>query len=310
MAKTLGEIAIAGLVALFPVALAAAPAAAQDLKEVETSEPQPLVIQQGDSVTVEVYGGSEAQVVTAAEPGAGDADQGEVDAAGAENAEEAATEPNPDEMADMLNSRQQLQQTFKLKRTINGKVVETEERTVTYDRNTPYRETEAGRTTIEKLRSSFDGEALTRTEAFEEAKLDFVIADKNRDDLITAREFADLVQSWRNNDARQADAPNEEIARQRQYDAFLQEIDPATAEQRTEAYAREKFAFMAGASNVMSLQDYIREYLLDFDSMDENKDAVLRDNELMRFRALNRGETLNDGAGAEDSPPVDGGDLQ
>ena len=198
-----------------------------------------------------------------------------------------------DEMADDLNSRQQLQQTFTLKRSINGEVVATEERTVTYSRDIPYRETEAGRTTIERLKSVFDGEALTRTEAFEEAKLDFVIADMDRDELITATEFAGLVESWRKNAARRATSPSEEIARQRQYDAFLNEIAPEATEKRSETYALEKFAFMAGAAQTMNLQDYIREYLLDFDSMDTDKDAVLNGEELMRFRAINRGEALD-----------------
>ena len=114
----------------------------------------------------------------------------------------------------------------------------------------------------------------------------------DRNDKITAQEFAILVESWRNDDVRQADAPNKEIARQRQYDAFLDEINPDAAEIQNEAYAKEKFAFMAGAADAMTLQDYIREYLLDFDSMDENQDTVLTGDELMRFRALNRGETL------------------
>lgn len=204
-----------------------------------------------------------------------------------------AVEVNPDEMADMLNSSQQLKQTFTLKRTINGEVVETDKRTVTFSRDMPYRETEARQTTLEQLKASFDGEALTRTEAFEEAKLDFIVADTDRDEAMTAGEFAILVDSWRKNDARTADAPTEEIARQRQYDAFLEELDPSAAQMQTEAYAREKFAFMAGASEAMSLQDYIREYLLDFDSMDADKDTVLTGDELMRFRALNRGETLD-----------------
>ncbi len=200
---------------------------------------------------------------------------------------------NPDEMADSLNSAQQLQQSFTLKRTIDGEVVETEKRTVIFSRDQPYRETEAGRTTLERIKASFDGEALTRTEAFEEAKIDFVIADLDRDGFMTSAEFAGLVASWRDIDARKADAPTQEIARQRQYDAFLEELDPAAATMQTKAYASEKFSFMAGASDALSLQDYIREYLLDFDSMDVNKDAVLMGDELMRFRALNRGETLN-----------------
>ncbi len=206
---------------------------------------------------------------------------------------ETAFEMNPDEMADSLNSTQQLQQTFTLKRTIDGEVVETTKRTVTFSRDQPYRETEAGRTTLERIKSAFDGEALTRTEAFEEAKIDFVIADMNRDEKINAAEFATLVDSWRRNTTRQADAPNQEIARQRQYDLFLEELDPEVAKMQNEAYAKEKFAFMAGAAETMSLQDYIREYMLDFDAMDANADMVLNGDELMRFRALNRGETLD-----------------
>ncbi len=208
-------------------------------------------------------------------------------------AADGTVEINPDEMADSLNSAQQLQQSFTLRRTINGELVETEKRTVTFSRDQPYRETEAGKTTLERIKASFDGEALTRTEAFEEAKIDFVIADLDRNDAINADEFAGLIESWRNNKARQADAPNQEIARQRQYDAFLEELDPDVARLQNAAYAKEKFAFMAGAAATMSLQDYVREYLLDFDSMDADKDAVLRGDELMRFRALNRGETLN-----------------
>ncbi len=207
-----------------------------------------------------------------------------------ENAE--TTEVDEDNMADMLNSRQQLQQTFTLKRTVNGEVIETDKRTVTYDRSDPYRETEAGKTTVEQLREKFDGEALTRTEAFEEAKLDFVIADIDRNGRMTAQEFARLVDSWRETHTRQAEAPTEEIARQRKYDAFLEEIDPDTAEQQTEAFALQKFAFMAGAAETLSLQDYIREQMLDFDSMDADKDTILNGEELMRFRALNRGETM------------------
>lgn len=214
-------------------------------------------------------------------------------AAEPQGAPEEVAEPDPDEMADSLNSAQQLQQTFTLKRTVDGEVVETEKRTVTFSRGTPYRETEAGSTTMERLKASFDGEALTRTEAFEEAKLDFVIADLDRDEAMNAEEFGRLVASWRDNEARQAEAPNQEIARQRQYDAFLSELDPDTAKAQSEAYAKQKFAFMAGAAETMSLQDYIREYLLDFDAMDQDNNMILNDEELMRFRALNRGETLD-----------------
>ncbi len=206
---------------------------------------------------------------------------------------EESAEPDTDNVADMLNSRQQLQQTFTLKRTVNGELVETEQRTVTYERGAPYRETEAGKSTVERLKESFDGEALTRTEAFEEAKLDFVIADANRDGAMTAAEFANLVITWRKNNARIAEAPSEEIAQQRKYDAFIAEIDPAAMEKEASQDARRKFAFMAGAAEALSLQDYIREQMLDFDSMDADNDRILQGDELMRFRALNRGEALN-----------------
>lgn len=209
-----------------------------------------------------------------------------------ETIEEGVAEPSPDEMADLLNSRQQLQQTFTLRRTIDGKVVETEKRTVTYDPASPYRETEAGRTTLERLKTAFDGEVLTRSEAFEEAKLDFTIGDVNRDGAMTADEFSELVASWRDVESRKTSAPNAEIARQRQYDAFLAEISPETAQMQYEAYAKEKFMFLTGGAETVSRKDYIREYLLDFDAMDADTDAILKGDELLKFRALNRGETI------------------
>lgn len=200
--------------------------------------------------------------------------------------------PGEDEMADLLNSQQQLEQTFILKRTIDGNIVETEKRTVTISRDAPYRQTEAGLTDLERVKQAFDGEVLTRVEAFEEAKLDFVIADSDRDGKMTAEEFSALVASWKANEIRSADAPTKDIERQRQYEALLQEINPEAAEMHNEAFAKQKFAFLSGASETVSREDYIREYLLDFDSMDIDGDTILRDEELMRFRALNRGETL------------------
>ena len=89
-----------------------------------------------------------------------------------------------------------------------------------------------------------------------------------------------------------AKAPNKDVERQRNYAAFLSEIDPQAAEMQTKAFAREKFAFMAGAAESLTLQDFIREQLLDFDSMDTDKDMLLSGAELLRYRALNRGETV------------------
>lgn len=221
------------------------------------------------------------------QPAAAESQEGDANAA-AEPAE-----PNPDEMADSLNAQQQIKQSFKFTRTIDGKVVDEERRTITYSRKDPLRPTEAGESPLEKLKSAFDQEVLTRTEAFDEAKLDFVIADKNRDNMMTADEFAALVETWRETGARQAKPTDEETARQQQYRAFVDQLDPEAAKQETEERAKQKFAYMAGASPTLSREDYLREYLLDFDSMDANSDGLLKGDELMMFRALNRGETLD-----------------
>jgi len=208
------------------------------------------------------------------------------------NADTAAQEPNPDEMAARLNSQQQLKQTFTVTRTINGEVVETEKRTVIYSGDDPVRPSEAGTTAKEALRAAFDREVLTRNEAFEEAKLDYTVADSNRDNAVTADEFIALVASWREDAAREPTAADEASARERQYRAFVEELDPEAAAAEMQARARAKFDFMAGAAGTLSRKDYMREYLLDFDSMDRNTDMILRGDELMQFRALNRGEKL------------------
>jgi Ca2+-binding EF-hand superfamily protein len=163
---------------------------------------------------------------------------------------------------------------------------------VTLSPGVPYRATEAGETALQQVRAAFDSEVLTRVEAFEEAKLDFTIADADRNGQMTADEFANLVDSWRANEARQAPAPSEEFARQRQFEALLESVDPESAEAQNQAYAKAKFAFISGASETISREDYIREYLLDFDTMDGDGDTLLQGEELLRFRAANRGETI------------------
>jgi hypothetical protein len=201
--------------------------------------------------------------------------------------------PNPDEMADQLNAQQQIQQSFTVTRTINGEVVETEKRTVTYDRNNPYRETEAGQSAMEALKAAFDREVLTRTEAFEEAKLDFTAGDKDRDGVLSEGEFIELASEWRVDATREAAPGDPETARERQYRAFLDELNPEASKEELAARAKQKFLFMAGAAGALSREDYVREYLLDFDSMDRNRDMLLKANELMEFRAANRGEAIS-----------------
>ena len=235
----------------------------------------------------------QAAVVAAQEPErAPEPAAAEAPAAEGGAAQDSAAEPNPDEIADLLNSRQQIMQSYTFTRTIDGEVVETGQRTLTYSRKDPVRETEAGDSPLDALKAAFDSEVLTRTEAFEEARLDFVIADQNRDVLMTTDEFAALIETWRETGAHAANAPNEETARQRQYRAFVEELDPEGAREDAETSAGQKFLSMAGASQTVSREDYLREYLLDFDSMDADGDGLLRGEELMLFRALNRGETV------------------
>ncbi len=234
-----------------------------------------------------------ASLILVASPWLGaSAQENETEEAPAATEEAETEEPGTDDIADQLNSRQQLQQTFTLERTIDGKVVETTKKTVTLTPGAPYRPTEAGETTLQQVQSAFDSEVLTRVEAFEEAKLDFTVADTDRDGRMTADEFKALVDGWRQTGARDADAPTEEIARERQYKALLEAIDPEAAKAEHAAYAEAKFAFISGAQEAIAREDYIREYLLDFDTMDENDDTLLQGDELMRFRAAVRGETL------------------
>ncbi len=227
--------------------------------------------------------GAEARETAPQGAAPADAARPEEDAAGASQTEASGDDGaqeedvNEDEMADVLNSMQQLQQTFTLKRTIDGEVTQTEKRTITYTDDAPIRASEAGLSPREQMMARFDNEVLTRTEAFEEAKLDFVVADVNRDGLMDADEFAGLVASWREKgdlaDGSGADAPGD-------------------GAKDAEAAARLKFAFMAGASSVLTQKDYIREYLVDFDAMDANGDQFLKSEELADFRAANRGDMM------------------
>lgn len=202
---------------------------------------------------------------------------------------------NEDEMADMLNARQVLQHDVTLTRTIDGKVVETKKETIVYSKDDPLYGTEAARSPLERLQAAFARQALTRKQAFDEAKLDFVVADTNTDKSMTADEFVYLVETWRETDAKTVPATAEE--RRSRFVAYLEHEDAATAKDQRIAQAKTKFEFMAGASGSLSRRDYIREVLTDFDALDRDDDGLLRGDELMNFRAANRGEPL--GASAQ-----------
>lgn len=194
-----------------------------------------------------------------------------------------------DEMADLLNSRQQIQQTWTFTRTINGEKLDEERRTITFDRNDPVRQSEARRSAFDAASAAFARKVLTRTEAFEEAKLDFASADADRDGGLTADEFVTLVIRWRDNNNR---SPLD--TREQRYVDFVTDLDPEAEETRLVEQARAKFALMAGAAPRLSQQEYIREYLLEFDAFDVGGKGFLKGDEVLRFRAANAGDDTAD----------------
>ena len=208
---------------------------------------------------------------------------------------------NEDEMAASLNARQQFQQSYTFTRTINGKVVEREKRSVTIAPGAE-KNARANANTLEALRTRFDSELLTRTEAFEEAKLDFASADKNGDNLMSVDEFTALAQMWRESETRKV-APITKAQQEEQVlKDLLAEIAPEEIRKETQANARQKFAFMAGAAPTLSSKDYIAEYLLDFDTMDGDGDTLLKGSELVNFRAVTRGEQPATSEGDDAAP--------
>ncbi len=193
---------------------------------------------------------------------------------------------NEDEMASFLNSQQQIKQGVTLTRTIDGKVVETRSETIIYSPDDPVRDTEAALSPLERLKAEFASDALTRKEAYEEAKLDFVIADLNRDDRLDESEFVFLVKGWQ-------EATVSGSGRGRFVDP-TPHADEMAAKAEHEQQARAKFAFIAGGAAGVSRKDYIREVLIDFDALDKSNDGVLTGTELLNFRAANRGESIAD----------------
>ena len=212
-------------------------------------------------------------------------------------AEHSAAPPvNEDEMADLLNSQQQIRQGVTLTRSIDGTVVETRTETLTYSPDDPLRGSEAAMSPLERLKAEFASDALTRKEAFEEAKLDFVIADLNRDGKMDESEFVFLVNGWQ-------DATVTGSGRGRFVDP-TPHADEAVAKAEHESQARAKFSFIAGGSATVSRKDYMREVLIDFDALDKNGDGVLTGDELLNFRIANRGESI------ADQPQVDAASLR
>ncbi|MCB2114397.1 MAG: hypothetical protein KDD85_12745 [Parvularculaceae bacterium] len=191
---------------------------------------------------------------------------------------------NEDEMADYLNSRQQIKQDVTLTRSVNGQVVETTRETVVYSKDDPVLDSEAGLSPLERLKAQFDSQALTRKEALEEARLDFIVADLDRNDAMDSAEFVFLVKGWE--EAEIAGAGNGRFV-----EPFFH-VDQRTASIEHAELARAKFARMAGEVGALSEKKYTRKVLEEFKLFDQNGDELLRGEELLNFRAALRGEPV------------------
>ncbi|HNR75650.1 MAG TPA: hypothetical protein PKM48_00860 [Parvularculaceae bacterium] len=204
----------------------------------------------------------------------------------AEPVEAGEAEPamNEDEMADYLNSLQQIKQDVTLTRSVNGEVVEMTTETVVYSADGPLLGSEAGLSPLEQLKAKFDSQVLTRKEALEEAKLDFIVADLDRNDAMDAAEFGFLVKGWE--EAEIAGAGSGRFV-----EPFFH-IDERSAAAEHAELARAKFAEMAGEVGALSQKKYTRKVIEDFKRFDANDDDLLRGEELLNFRAAVRGEPI------------------
>lgn len=198
----------------------------------------------------------------------------------------ATAEPvmNEDEMADYLNAQQQISQDVTLTRTVNGEVIETQKETVVYTKDDPLRDSEAGTSPLERLKAQFDSQVLTRKEAIDEARLDFVVADLDRNDAMNAAEFVFLVKGWE--EAEIAGAGSGRFV-----EPYFHVDQESAAEEHAEL-ARAKFAGMAGEVGAVSRKKFVRMAVEEFEEHDLDKDDLLRGDELLNFRASIRGEPV------------------
>lgn len=193
---------------------------------------------------------------------------------------------NEDEMADLLNSQQQIKQDVTLTRTVDGKVVETKKETIVYAKDDPLRGSEAGLSPIEKLVAEFASQAITRKEALDEAKLDFVLADLDRDGAMTSDEFVYLVKGWED-----AEITGSGSGSGRFVEPYFH-VDAQSAAAEHADLARAKFSAMAGAAPALSKKAFTRRVVAEFEQYDANKDDLLQGDELLNFRASVRGEPI------------------
>ena len=208
-----------------------------------------------------------------------------------------------DAITRQLNSGQKLERSFTLERYKNGELVDRSKRTVTIDEKKAERLRAAGASASEQVLSAYDGELLSRPEAREEAQSDFVLADRDANGLLTAAEFVALVDAWRRDPLRGGEPEIRGDSRDSRIEAFLAEISPAEEPSQPNASATQKFTLMAGPVAALSEEEYVREYLRDFDAADQDRDLLLSGDQLELFRALARGDAVRP------TEPVTGGEA-
>ncbi len=196
----------------------------------------------------------------------------------ADESVETAPEDDPanESLAAELTRRHQLKQSFTVKRTVNGEVVETSSETISLNRDRPTLPSEAGKTIEQRLKEAFDRRALTRPEAFEEGKLDFTIGDVDRDGRIDAAEFDRLLAllNSREPSAPGADSAGEETSIRA---SFVNELAPVDQ--------RVSFASFSGPEGApLDEKRFTLEFLKVFDAADTDADGVLQGEELTAFR--------------------------
>ena len=179
-------------------------------------------------------------------------------------------EPSEDNIAASLNARQKIKQDFTLTHKVNGEVVETTKRSVTVTGTTP-RRTEAGVTLAERLSASYDRELLTRSEAYEEGKVNFALGDIDRDKKMSEDEFLRLLDTLKEH---RDDALNKDTSLRK---SFIAELDDAAA--------RTQFKAIAGERTLLDEKSFVLAFLAEFDRADTNKDGVVKDAELTTFRS-------------------------
>ena len=187
------------------------------------------------------------------------------------------TETGADNIADSLNAKQDIKQTMTVTKTVNGEVVETQTVEVPNDPKFAKMPTEAGVTKTQAVLSQAEREILTRTEAAEEAKVDFTLADKDNDGKMTLAEYEGLFV------ARTID-PN--------YKPVLAEFkteDGKDSPLITGDHAQvlsDRYHLMSGVDGSVNQSVFLKTFMNDFDLSDRDQSATLTGDELVTFRSL------------------------